>query len=174
MPVDAYAYESTNSQMKSLPLIFILTVAALAFTQDQSITAGPIDFYGYAGLDLDRIRAALPLHEDDQLSRESKEKTIDRLKQSVKQTAGREPSDVATICCDDRGRLLIYIGLPGRSAHHIQYNTVPHGSIRLPPPAIRAYREADEAWSNAMARGVSGEDDSLGYALSLDPEARAK
>ena len=40
--------------MKSLPLIFTLTLAALAFTQDQSITAGPIDFYGYAGLDLNQ------------------------------------------------------------------------------------------------------------------------
>lgn len=160
--------------MKSLPLVLALALAAQAFSQDRSVAVGHIDFYGHAGLAPDRLRAALPVREGDRLSPEAKEQTVDRIKQAITQAAGRAPTDVATICCDDRGRLVIYVGLPGASVRQIRYNPAPRGSARLPPAAIKAYREADQAWSDAMRRGVYGEDDSRGYALSLDPEARAK
>jgi hypothetical protein len=160
--------------MKGLSLILIITLSVLAFAQAQPITVGTIDFYGYAGLDTERIRAALPLREGDVLSHESKEKTIDSIKRAVKQAVGREPSDVATLCCDEGGKVQIYIGLVGEQARHIRYNPAPHGSIRLPPSAIRVSREADEALSNALGRGVFGQDGSQGYALSVDPLARAK
>jgi hypothetical protein len=155
-------------------LSLILTVAVLAFSQSQSITIGPIDFYGYGDLDLDKIRTAIPLREGSQLSRESKVQTIDRLKQAVRQAMGRETSDVATICCDERGRLQIYIGIAGETASRIRYNPVPRDSIVLTPEALAVYREANEAWSNAVERGVVSEDDSKGYALSSYPQARAK
>jgi hypothetical protein len=100
--------------------------------------------------------------------------TIDRLKQALRQATGRTPSDVATICCDERGRLQIYVGLAAGSTGVIRFNPTPHGSIVLTPEALGIYREANEAWSNAMERGVFGEDDSKGYALSNDPQARAK
>jgi hypothetical protein len=160
--------------MKSLPLILIITLSTLTFAQDQSVTVGSIDFYGYDGLDLDRVRAVLPLREGDKLSRDARDKTIDAIKRAVKQTLGREPSDVATLCCDERVSLQIYIGLLAARAQHIHYNPAPHGSISLPPIAIKVFTEADEALSNAIGRGVFGHDSSKGYALSLDPEARAK
>jgi HEAT repeats len=155
-------------------LRIILAIAALAFSPSQSITISPIDFYGYGDLDLDRIRTVIPLREGDRLSRESKEQTIDRLKQALRQATGRTPSDVTTICCDELGRLQIYVGLAAGSTGVIRFNPAPHGSIALNPEALRIYREANEAWSNAMERGVVGEDDSKGYALSNDPQARAK
>ncbi|HEX8772893.1 MAG TPA: hypothetical protein VF735_04760 [Pyrinomonadaceae bacterium] len=161
--------------MKSLTILLIITLCTLSFAQDQSITLGSIDFYGYAGLDTGRVRAALPLREGDKLSRESRDKTVESLRQAVKQASGREPSDVATLCCDERGRLLIYIGFQHRDrAGDIRYNPAPHGSIRLPSEAIKLYTEAEEALTNAVARGVSGQEASQGYALSVDPQARAR
>jgi hypothetical protein len=152
----------------------ILAVAALAFCQSQLVTIGPIDFYGYGDSDLKKIRMSIPLREGDKLSHESKDQTIARIKQAIRQVTGRETSDVATICCDERGRLMVYIGFAGDSARRIRYNPLPHSAVMLSQEALRVYREANDAWSNAMERGVFGEDDSNGYALSNDPQARAK
>jgi len=163
-----------TSYMKVLLLIAILIVAAPAFSQDESVTVGAIDFYGGDGLDLNSIRAALPLREGDRVSRASKEKMITGLREAIKRVTGHEPSDVEPFCCNDRGTLMIYIGLGGESAGQIRYNPPPRDSVRLPAVALKVYREADAAWLNAMKKGVSGEDDSQGYALSLDPEARSK
>ena len=75
---------------------------------------------------------------------------------------------------DDSGRLIIYVGLRGESVRQTQFNLPPRGADRLPPAALKINRDAEEAWFNAMQKGMSGEDDSQGYALSLDPEARTK
>lgn len=160
--------------MKVLIFFFILTVAAPVFSQNESLTVGAIDFYGLDGLNVNVIRAALPLREGDQLSRDSKPLMVARLRQAIKRATGRETSDIATICCDDRGRLIVYIGLRSESFRQTLYNPSPRGLARLPPAALKVHRDAEQAWLNAMKRGVSGEDDSHGYALSLDPEARTK
>jgi hypothetical protein len=89
-------------------------------------------------------------------------------------TTGREASDVASYCCDDKGGFTIFIGFQNESGNAVRYQPVPRGRIHLPPAALKAYREADEAWARAMQRGVAGEDDSQGFALSIDPEAKAK
>jgi len=172
--VKAHVGNPSNSYMKILILIAILTATAPAFSQNESFTIGAIDFYGRDGLDVNRIRAALPLREGDQMSRDSKEKMVRRVKQAIRRTTGREPSDVAPVCCDDRGKLVIYIGLRGESVHRTLYNPSPQGSARLPRAALKVHRDAEQAWENAIKKGVSGEDDSQGYALSLDPETRTK
>lgn len=160
--------------MKILLLFAILTAAWPVYSQDESFNIRAIDFYGLDGLNVNRIRAALPLREGDRLSRDSKEKTVGQLKEAIKQATGHGPSDIAIVCCDDQGRLMLYIGLSENSVGQALYNLVPRGLTRLPPAATKVHREADQAWMNAMAKGVSGEDDSRGYALSVDPEARAK
>lgn len=159
--------------MKILILFAILIATAPAFSQEQSFTVGAIDFYGHAGVDVDRLRAALPFKVGDKVSPEPKEKLVAQVTQAIKRATGRDVSDVAPACCDERGRLVIYVGL--RDEHRqTAYNTAPRGSTRLSPTAIKIYRDADQAWLNAMNKGVSGEDDSQGYALSIDPEARAR
>lgn len=160
--------------MKVLILFAILTATAAAFSQEQSFTIGAIDFYGHGSSDVDRLRAALPFREGEKVSPQPKEKLVAEVTQAIKRATGRDVIDVAPACCDDRGRLLIYIGLRDVSARQINYNIAPHGSTRLSPTAMKIYRDADEALSNAITKGVSGEDDSQGYALSIDPAARAK
>lgn len=159
--------------MKILVLIVIIT-AAPAFAQNESIPIRSIDFYGADGLKVDVLRAALPLHEGDQLSLESKDKVVGQLKEAIKRVTGREPSDVASVCCDDRGRMMMYIGLGGGSVDQALYNTLPRGSARLPQTAIKVHREAERAWLSAIEKGVSGEDDSQGFALSTDQKTRTK
>jgi hypothetical protein len=164
----------TEKYMKILVLIVFLTAAAPAFSQVESFTIAAIDFYGHTGANVDLIRAKLPLREGDKFSRDSKDKMVDEFRQAIKGATGREPTDIAPVCCDDRGRLTIYIGLRGESASQTLYNVAPRGSARLPRAALKVHRDAERAWLNAMEKGVSGEDDSHGYALSLDPETRAK
>jgi len=43
--------------------LIIIALATAACGQDKERRIGEIDFYGYAGLDLAKDRAALPLHE---------------------------------------------------------------------------------------------------------------
>jgi hypothetical protein len=160
--------------MKLLILVAILTATAPAFPQDESFPIGTIEFYGHTGFDVNRIRATLPLREGQRLSQASKERVVARVRKAIKRATGREPSDVAPVCCDDRGRLVIYIGLHGESVRQTIYNPSPRGPARLPRAALKIQRDVEEAWLNAMKKGVSGEDDSKGYALSLDPETRSK
>jgi hypothetical protein len=125
-------------------------------------------------MELNQIRAALPLKAGDQLSHDSKDEMVGRLKAAIKRVSGHEPSDVATVCCDDQGKLTIYIGLRGESVRQTPYNPTPRGSARLTSAALKVQHDAEQAWLNAINKGVAGEDDSKGYALSADPEARAK
>jgi hypothetical protein len=160
--------------MKILVLITILTAAAPAFSQNESFTIAAIDFYGHTNVNVDQLRAKLPLRVGDKFSPDSKEKMVDGFKQAIKQATGREPTDIAPVCCDERGRVTIYIGLRGEADPRTLYNAAPRGSARLPRAALKVHRTAERAWLKAMEKGVSGEDDSQGYALSLDPETRAK
>lgn len=162
------------SDMKSVIMVAILIATASAFFQEESFPIGAIEFYGHAGVEADRLRAALPLRVGDQVVSGTKEKIVADITQAIKQKTGRDVADVAPVCCDDRGRLLIYIGLRDESVRQTSYNTEPRGSARLSPTAIKVHREAGEALSEAMRKGVSGEDDSQGYALSLDPNARVR
>jgi hypothetical protein len=70
---------------------------------------------------------------------------------------------------------LVYIGVAGPSVKTFKYNPEPMGNTRLPDEALRIYREANQAFMNAMMAGHAGEDDSRGFALSSDDaELRAK
>ena len=148
----------------------------LTVAQDKHRRIGEIDFYGYAGLDLDRIRATLPLREGDELS-DSDDAVLDviaRVREAVKQVVGKPPTDVAAVCCDAQGNGMFYIGLPGGSMRNVPYNPVPNGKVRLPALIVSLYQETMDASSKAVRNGSSGEDGSRGYALSVEPNLRAK
>lgn len=160
--------------MKLVIMAAILIATAPPLSQEVSFPIGAIEFYGHAGVDADRLRDALPLRVGDQVVSGTKEKIVADITQAIKQKTGRDVADVAPVCCDERGRLLIYVGVRDESVRQTAYNTEPRGSARLSPTAIKIHRDAGEALSEAMRKGVSGEDDSQGYALSVDPAARAR
>jgi len=141
---------------------------AAVFAQPQRLRVGEIEFYGYAGLDLNAIRAGLPLHEGDEVSHDEMPALKDKLQQATKATR------VEGVCCDDQGGLMIYLGLPGKSARSLPYNPAPSGAARLPKAITDLYQEYGDALTQAISRGAASEDHSKGYALSVDPAVRAK
>jgi hypothetical protein len=164
-----------GKQMKRLALLIVLSLAPITLGQDNHNRIGEIDFYGYAGLDLDQIRAALPLREGDNLpsADDAFFDVITRIRESVKGVIGKAAMDVAPVCCDAQGHMMIYIGLPGNSMRNVPYNAAPKGRLRLPSKALKLYEQSMAANSAAVRNGAS-EDDSKGYALSSDPTLRAR
>lgn len=162
--------------MKHALLLIILLLAAVTFGQENHRRIGEIDFYGYAGFDLEKVRAALPLREGDDFrdSDSAFSETIDRIRAAITKVIGKPPTDIAVVCCDDQGGQMIYIGLPGKSMRNVPYNPPPRGTVRFPARVIDLYQQTMEALSRAVRNGSSKEDYSKGYALSTDPEVRAK
>jgi hypothetical protein len=66
---------------------------------------GSIDFYGYQGLNVARLRAALPVQVGSTLTKQTKP----MIEKAVAKVTGEQPTDVAQVCCDPKGRSLIYI-----------------------------------------------------------------
>lgn len=132
---------------------------------------GDIEFFGYKGLDLAKIRRAMPVHNGDEYS----DQTKTQVRQVVAATIGKEPTDVAGICCDEQGNGLLFIGLPGASNKSFVYNAEPRGHERLPSAIMELYGRLDHALEAAVRKGgeAAQEDDSHGYALVNDPGARS-
>jgi hypothetical protein len=131
---------------------------------------GEINYYGYGGIDLEPIRAQLPLRTGDKLTfatfnRDATEGTIARL-------TGHRPTDVAIVCCDQSKHLFVYIGVGGSSSRPMPVGVLPSGSDHLDPTAAQLYDQEMAALLKAVSAGNAGEDDSNGYMLSNDPALR--
>jgi hypothetical protein len=162
--------------MKRALLLIILLLAVVALAQENHRRIGEIDFYGYGGLDLDKIRAVLPLREGDDFGDSDAAffEMMDRIKAAITKVIGKPPTDIAVVCCDDQGGQMIYIGLPGKSMRNVPDNPPPKGTARFPTGVIDLYQQTMEASSKDVRKGASKEDESKGYALSSNPELRAK
>jgi hypothetical protein len=151
------------------------TQTALAQAELRPARVGLIEFYGTAGLDVDKVRAALPVHEGETFPTLS---ALDDMKPKIEETVqrvtGRPTTDISLVS-PGQDVWLIYIGLSGTSVKSFRLNPAPKGTARLPAAALDVYRQVDAAFLSAMQRGASGEDDSKGYLLSSNDAAlRAK
>ena len=152
-------------------LIAILFGATSAQKEQRRI--GSIDFYGYAGLNLEQIKAALPLRVGDLFP--GPFETMEGIKKTVTSVTGRPPTDVSPVCCDAQGNYMIYIGLPGTSIKPTELNPVPTGSTHFPPKIAELYDQIMEANTASVLKGNAREDTSKGYALSTTyPPLREK
>lgn len=133
---------------------------------------GVIDFYGYAGLDVDQIRSRLPLKEGDRIANANAIR--DAFNKAVKSITGRPATDVEPVCCDPQGQLMIYVGLPGNSIVPTKFNPIPKGRIHFARAVVDLYDQTMEASRAAILKGNSSEDNSQGFALSSEPALRAK
>ena len=156
--------------MKHYLLLIIIFLAPVAEAQDKPVRIGEVEFFGYAGMDLDKIRGALPFHAGDEISREKWEQMQELAPQAVKQVTGNAPTEVSALCCDDAGNLIIFIGLSGRP---VRYLPKPKGTARLPANVISLYEEFLKAVEEATRRGAAAEEYSNGYALAEYPPLRA-
>jgi hypothetical protein len=153
---------------KRRPLLLLLLAACPAIASDR---IGDIEFFGYKGLDVAKTREALSVHQGDGYS----DHTKNLIRQAVAGAIGKEPTDVAVVCCDEKRNRLIFIGLPGVSYKAFAYNAEPRGNDRLPPKIMDLYSHLDRAMEAAVRRGgeAANEDDSHGYALMKDPNVRS-
>ena len=133
-----------------------------------------IDFFGTAGIDLQKVRSALPVRSDDAIHEDHSSRIRDQINASLDRTIGHAATDVQFVCCDSRGSVSVFIGLGGNNTKAISFDPAPPGSNCLPTDAIELYENALTALAEAIQSGKSGEDDSHGYSLSEDPALRTK
>ena len=159
-----------------LVLVSVLTPAALV-AQDREI--GRVSFFGADGFDVKAIRDALPIREGDRVPLDTLEADATQRaagwRRAISNAVGRiahvEPTGVDIVCCDERGRLLVYVGLPGASIRPVRYNPPPGGAATLPEAIVRAADEIAGLLFKAVAAGRAAEDHSQGYSLAADDPA---
>jgi hypothetical protein len=139
--------------------------------QEKSMRLGEIEFFGYAGFDPTAVRASLPVHEGDVLANSDLEPAIERLRMAISQSLGRPATDIKSSCCDNRGNLMIYVGLPGRSSSSPRYNPLPKADVQLPSAIVDLY-EQSMALAFEAAQSQAVEESSAGYVLSAYPSLR--
>lgn len=156
--------------MLRLANLALLAVVALAQAPENK-RIGIIDFFGYKGIDVDKVRAALPVHMGGAFNTESGGQ--EQIIAAIAKTAGKAPTDVNFVCCDADGNGLIYIGLPGASSRTVAFHAPPSGTAVLPDELVRLSEEVETALIHAIMNGHAGEDRSAGYSLSEDGAVRA-
>ena len=153
-------------------LLITLLCAFGGFGQERVKQIGAIEFFGYSGVDTGKLKEALPIREGMEFRTENKEefaKILMSTREAVLRAAKLTATDVAPVCCDSRGDWMIFIGLSGKA---INYRSNPKGNVRLPAEIIRLYDQRMTVYTDAVRRGVAGEDRSKGYALSVAPASR--
>jgi len=151
--------------MRALACLLIILFVGSAVAQEKPLIVGAIEFFGYSHLDLDRIKAALPLREGEALAIQDFPATREKINQSVKRETDHDTTSIAFTCCDNHGNLTIFVGLPGASTRPAKYNTTPKGCARLPRSILDIYERAMDLNVEA-AQKQPGEDRSRGYGLS--------
>jgi hypothetical protein len=89
--------KSSLLQIAFLALIAVVSTAS----EIERRPLGEIDFFGYKGLNIATMRAALPFQEGQlfpPVEAKSPEDLQRQVSQRIKQTIGREPTDVGFVC----------------------------------------------------------------------------
>lgn len=141
---------------------------AVAQAEQRPVSVKVIDFYGYTGLDVNKVRAALTIHEGEMFpslvalyaARPQVEETVRRVT--------KHPTTEIAIVSPGGDEQFVYIGLSGTSTKSFPHNPTPKGASKLSADALEIYRQVDAAFLSAMQRGLSGDDASKGYSLSRD------
>jgi hypothetical protein len=147
----------------------VIVLAASASAQPASEKIAIIDFYGYGQIDPAQLRAVLAFKEGDAVP--SKEVNQAAEEALVKAT-GRAAAKVTRVCCLEDGRSTVFVGLAVPDAPPVPYNPEPTGELKLPKEAHRLFVQLEKDTIAATKKGDSREDDSEGYALMKNPEAR--
>ena len=145
-------------------------LAASAAGQERPKLFGEVEFFGYTGVDVSKLRASLPFHEQDRFVEETFVAQLDQTGEAVRQATGHWPTDLANVCCDERGNRIIFIGLAGEPA---RYNPPPRGHARLPENILGLYDQAFKLKMERVEQGTADEDDSKGYYMSSYPPLRS-
>ena len=102
-------------------ILFFLSLIIALWVNGQSDTIGIIEFYGAGNLNITDLRNKIAVKEGDALVQIDQEAIIKNLKTlpGVKQT------HVTTVCCDDKGRSVLFVGVSDKDAPPNPYNKTP-------------------------------------------------
>lgn len=139
----------------------------------QVVQVGTIDFFGGQGMDTAALLAKLPLKVGQPIKEEQFEALKGSVRAAVLAATGKPDTDLAVVCCDQPGKLQVYVGVEGSSYRAPKYAAPPVGAAALPEDGVGLYRAASKANAAAVESGRGGEDDSNGYALTDDAAAKA-
>jgi hypothetical protein len=148
--------------------------AVVASKSNKTGTIANIDFFGHGHFDLVKLRSVLPIQPGESFKQADWSTYRSRIDEAIRLQTGKPPTDVALVCCDKNGNSMIYIGVAGTSSVALQHKPAPTSEDRLPAFALKLNQETEEALSKAVLAGRTQQDHSNGYALSADPELRAK
>lgn len=148
--------------------------AAGGYARD-SYRVAHIYYYGYEGMDLAKVKAALPLKVGDEvtLGNGEWEQVEKQIRATVLRVTGKPPSGGAGVCCSADGGVDVFVGLQGQSYRAETWRAAPTGNLHLGHGGMRLYDEWVKAFTKAVESGDSLEDDSKGYALNHDAAVRA-
>ncbi len=140
---------------------------------DEAYQVGSIDFFGGQGMDTAALLQKLPVRIGQPVNVEQVERLRSAVRAAVLAATGKADTDLGVVCCDQPGKLQLYVGLQGSSYRAPAYAAIPTGDAVLPDDGIALYRKASDALEQAVESGHSQEDDSTGYALAKDPALHA-
>ncbi len=154
-----------DARIRGSILVAAISIRALIAAPSTQKRIGEIEFFGYGSVDLKKLRSALPVREGDLFPEKPEQGAalLDGAARTVQQRVGRSPSDVAPVCCDERGNWIVFIGVGGK---HIAYSPKPSSPAQLPPEATALYEKFTTALEVAVRKGDTEEDHSRGYALA--------
>lgn len=161
-----------------LGMLFVTTIAVgyllvkfrtLIFPVVATLTrrVGTIDFYGTSTVNLDDIRAKLPVKVGDYSARLH---FAQGRNSSFEKATGHTPVYVTAVCCDERGREWVFVGLGGVE---VRRSPAPTATAKLSQPMFDLYNDFLLGLMASIGRGNAAEDHTTGYALSKDAGLRA-
>jgi hypothetical protein len=153
---------------------FVLTLVIRAQPPERTEPGlAAIEFFGHKGVETAAIRAALPFHEGDEVL--ERDRLKERVREAVVRSVGKEPTDVAGVCCTSDGGLLLFIGIAGGSYKPFAFGPAPTGRARVSNALEQLYDRLGKAIIAAVQKGGDAveEDRSKGYALTRDPQVRS-
>lgn len=140
---------------------------------DEAYQVGSVDFFGGQGMDTAALLQKLPVRIGQSVKEDQVEQMQSAITAAVLAATGKAATDVAVMCCDQPGKLQLYVGLQGSSYRAPTYAAMPTGDAVLPDEGAALYRKDSDALEHAVESGNSQEDDSTGYALAKDPALHA-
>ncbi len=152
--------------MKTGILLCLILFSFPAIAQDQQI--GIIDFYGLRKIQERQVRAVLGLAEGDTLPL-----SLPEIEQRMKDTLRVAAAHLSVVCCDDSGRMILFVGIQETPLKHPMYRPSPHWDISLPQEISDAYNHFLDALEAAVSKGITGDDLSRGYSLMADSAVRS-
>jgi hypothetical protein len=160
--------------MRVAVLVASISLACAASASGQEgDRIGHVDLFGTRGANVAAVASALRAIEGNRAPSSDADHSalLERVAIIVKDQTGRPATDIAMVCCDERGAWTIYVGLAAEGMAPVRYAPVPHGSDTLPQNVQRAHDDVMQALEEAVRQGAS-EDHKEGYALSSNPALR--